>query len=176
MYDEVEEDRLEHIQIAKSRGKGAPKKKKSAAGEFRALLFAWMVLGRVMLTAVKKAGRNPGRSGSGMEIGLYDCCDPTGALCALGVRCTDALGGVLELERYHGVGFLTAPLLFPFTRVLRIHAGKVTIHPTLVSVPTGLPEKYDRKSVVIALNGIHLRSAPPLVTGFASSGNGRFHC
>jgi len=31
MYDETEEDRLEHIQIAKSRGKGAPKKKKSAA-------------------------------------------------------------------------------------------------------------------------------------------------
>lgn len=32
MYDEEEEDRLEHIQIAKSRGKGAPKKKKTAAG------------------------------------------------------------------------------------------------------------------------------------------------
>ncbi|KAK4548546.1 hypothetical protein LTR36_009456 [Oleoguttula mirabilis] len=31
MYDEQEEDRLEHIQISKSRGKGAPKKKKSAA-------------------------------------------------------------------------------------------------------------------------------------------------
>ncbi|KAK4980794.1 hypothetical protein LTR66_003155 [Elasticomyces elasticus] len=30
-YDEDEEDRLEHIQIQKSRGKGAPKKKKSAA-------------------------------------------------------------------------------------------------------------------------------------------------
>jgi len=35
MYDEQEEDRLEHIQIAKSRGKGAPKKKKSAAGELK---------------------------------------------------------------------------------------------------------------------------------------------
>ena len=32
MYDEFEEDRLEHIQISKSRGKGAPKKKKTAAG------------------------------------------------------------------------------------------------------------------------------------------------
>ncbi|KAI7491315.1 hypothetical protein KC351_g34 [Hortaea werneckii] len=31
LYDEDEEDRLEHIQIAKSRGKGAPKKKKTAA-------------------------------------------------------------------------------------------------------------------------------------------------
>ena len=34
MYDEKEEDRLEHIQILKSRGKGAPKKKRTAAGEF----------------------------------------------------------------------------------------------------------------------------------------------
>lgn len=34
-FDDFEEDRLEHLQIAKSRGKGAPKKKKSAAGEFR---------------------------------------------------------------------------------------------------------------------------------------------
>jgi hypothetical protein len=29
----LEEDRLEHLQIAKSRGKGAPKKKRTAAGE-----------------------------------------------------------------------------------------------------------------------------------------------
>jgi len=34
MYDEQEEDRLEHIQIAKSRGKGAPKKKKTVTGEY----------------------------------------------------------------------------------------------------------------------------------------------
>ncbi|EGP84839.1 unnamed protein product [Zymoseptoria tritici ST99CH_1A5] len=31
LYDNFEEDRLEHIQIAKSRGKGAPKKKRTAA-------------------------------------------------------------------------------------------------------------------------------------------------
>ncbi|KAF2768429.1 hypothetical protein EJ03DRAFT_336916 [Teratosphaeria nubilosa] len=31
MYDEVEEDRLEHIGLAKARGKGAPRKKRSAA-------------------------------------------------------------------------------------------------------------------------------------------------
>ncbi|KAF2718372.1 hypothetical protein K431DRAFT_306161 [Polychaeton citri CBS 116435] len=30
-YDDFEEDRLESIQIAKSRGKGAPKKKRTAA-------------------------------------------------------------------------------------------------------------------------------------------------
>ena len=35
MYDEVEEERLEHITIGKSRGKGAPKKKKTAAGRSR---------------------------------------------------------------------------------------------------------------------------------------------
>lgn len=34
IYDNFEEDRLEHIQIAKSRGKGAPKKKKTAAGKY----------------------------------------------------------------------------------------------------------------------------------------------
>lgn len=34
MYDDFEEDRLEHLQIAKSRGKGAPKKKNSKNGEF----------------------------------------------------------------------------------------------------------------------------------------------
>ena len=31
MYDEKEEDRLEHLQLLKAKGKGAPKKKKSAA-------------------------------------------------------------------------------------------------------------------------------------------------
>ncbi|KAM0705134.1 hypothetical protein Q7P35_007921 [Cladosporium inversicolor] len=30
-YNDFEEDRLEHLQIAKSRGKGAPKKKRTAA-------------------------------------------------------------------------------------------------------------------------------------------------
>jgi hypothetical protein len=35
LYDNFEEDRLEHIQIAKSRGKGAPKKKRTAAGKWK---------------------------------------------------------------------------------------------------------------------------------------------
>ncbi|KAJ9628628.1 hypothetical protein H2203_002530 [Taxawa tesnikishii (nom. ined.)] len=30
-YDDEEEDRVEHVQISKSRGKGAPKKKRTAA-------------------------------------------------------------------------------------------------------------------------------------------------
>lgn len=32
-WDDYEEDRLEHLAAAKARGKGAPKKKKSAAGK-----------------------------------------------------------------------------------------------------------------------------------------------
>ena len=35
MYDEKEEDRLEHIQILKAKGKGKPKKKRTAAGEYK---------------------------------------------------------------------------------------------------------------------------------------------
>jgi hypothetical protein len=34
MYDEKEEDRLEHLQVLKAKGKGAPKKKKTAEGEY----------------------------------------------------------------------------------------------------------------------------------------------
>lgn len=34
-WDEDEEDRLEHLALAKQRGKGAPKKKRSADGESR---------------------------------------------------------------------------------------------------------------------------------------------
>lgn len=43
MYDEFEEERLEHLAIAKARGKGAPKKKKSAAGELcqYSTVMAW---------------------------------------------------------------------------------------------------------------------------------------
>jgi hypothetical protein len=33
LYDEKEEDRLEHIQLLKARGKGAPKKKNAPAGK-----------------------------------------------------------------------------------------------------------------------------------------------
>lgn len=33
-WDDDEEDRLEHLGLAKQRGKGAPKKKRTADGEF----------------------------------------------------------------------------------------------------------------------------------------------
>lgn len=50
-FDDFEEDRLEHLQIAKSRGKGAPKKKKSAAGE---LCCGYRKQGRGRLTMVRR--------------------------------------------------------------------------------------------------------------------------
>lgn len=34
-YDEYEEERLEHVSLMKSRGKGAPKKKTGPTGEYR---------------------------------------------------------------------------------------------------------------------------------------------
>lgn len=36
MYDEKEEDRLDHIQILKAKGKGAPKKRKTKADSKKA--------------------------------------------------------------------------------------------------------------------------------------------
>ncbi|WEW56316.1 hypothetical protein PRK78_001759 [Emydomyces testavorans] len=38
-WDDYEEDRLEALQIAKMRGKGAPKKKRTAAGEILRLII-----------------------------------------------------------------------------------------------------------------------------------------
>ncbi|KAL8712827.1 MAG: hypothetical protein Q9220_003035 [cf. Caloplaca sp. 1 TL-2023] len=43
-WDDDEEDRLEHIQLLKTRGKGAPKKKKSAEGT----CIGSTLLGRVL--------------------------------------------------------------------------------------------------------------------------------
>ena len=34
LYEEKEQDRLEHVQIMKTKGKGAPKKKKAATGKY----------------------------------------------------------------------------------------------------------------------------------------------
>ena len=39
--DEKEEDRLEHVQIMKAKGKGPPKKNKTKIGEYTRLI-AWM--------------------------------------------------------------------------------------------------------------------------------------
>ena len=62
-YNEHEEDRLEHLQIAKSRGKGAPKKKRTAAGEIgtfaQLAMAAVAVVGRlVILTDLTQRARS----------------------------------------------------------------------------------------------------------------------
>ena len=44
MYDEKEEDRLEHVQILKGKGKGAPKKKKGVNGKYYLCIEAWREL------------------------------------------------------------------------------------------------------------------------------------
>jgi small subunit ribosomal protein S33 len=59
-YNEHEEDRLEHLQIAKSRGKGAPKKKRTAAGEIGnvAQLAKVVAEGTVILTDLTQRARS----------------------------------------------------------------------------------------------------------------------
>jgi len=59
-YNELEEDRLEHLQIAKSRGKGAPKKKRTAAGEIGDFAqIATVAAGRlVILTDLTQRARS----------------------------------------------------------------------------------------------------------------------
>ena len=53
MYDEKEEDRLEHVQIMKAKGKGAPKKKKTKIGEYIHLkACVWLVRGIELMVCV----------------------------------------------------------------------------------------------------------------------------
>merc|ERR1712070_687210 len=103
LYDEDEEDRLEHIQIAKSRGKGAPKKKKTAAGEYRIITSTDMV-GDVRrgfrednadLSLVQKAGRSLVRRNRLAEaLWMVERCMII-ACWRLACLCTDdALSGV----------------------------------------------------------------------------------
>jgi small subunit ribosomal protein S33 len=57
-FDEYEEDRLEGIQIAKSRGKGAPKKKRTAAGkETRAIGLVEIESIMIGLTILAEGGQ-----------------------------------------------------------------------------------------------------------------------
>lgn len=62
MYDEAEEDRTEHVAMLKARGKGAPKKAKSAAGELRTCVAGWLGfidlgMDRLTLTVLQIARR-----------------------------------------------------------------------------------------------------------------------
>jgi hypothetical protein len=51
MYDEKEEDRLEHVQIMKAKGKGPPKKNKTKIGEYIGLMArVWWVTGSGLMS------------------------------------------------------------------------------------------------------------------------------
>lgn len=64
-YNEFEEDRLEHLQIAKSRGKGAPKKKRTAAGESVEILQSVSAVLNTMLTdSLQRARSSTARRGN----------------------------------------------------------------------------------------------------------------
>lgn len=90
MYDEKEEDRLEHVQIMKAKGKGPPKKNKTKVGMYilrPTSLFAACLVGSVVLMklCVQRRRRRVGRSGSmavveafarhdeGVEVGEERC-------------------------------------------------------------------------------------------------------
>jgi hypothetical protein len=80
-YNEHEEDRLEHLQIAKSRGKGAPKKKRTAAGKIGIIAWPATVLEdkKVTLTDLTQRARNStarkGNSGFTGRIEFSFCCE-----------------------------------------------------------------------------------------------------
>lgn len=65
MYEESEEDRLEHLQIMKSRGKGAPKKKKTATGKWTS--FEWKCQEAYGLTNAQRVERRVGRRSKGLR-------------------------------------------------------------------------------------------------------------
>lgn len=75
-YNEFEEDRLEHLQIAKSRGKGAPKKKRTAAGESMEILqgvaTAWIAMLTDLVQRARSSTARRGNSGFwDFEDGIY---------------------------------------------------------------------------------------------------------
>lgn len=67
MYNEKEEDRLEHLQVLKAKGKGAPKKKKTADGEWilRAVDLGWWDM------LIEMLQRDEGRSSEDDELATW---------------------------------------------------------------------------------------------------------
>ena len=61
-WDDDEEDRLEHLQLAKQRGKGAPKKKRSADGES---FFPFRLRCQIMAEGMLMRGAQKARSSRG---------------------------------------------------------------------------------------------------------------
>lgn len=108
MYDEKEEDRLEHLQILKAKGKGAPKKKKSAAGEFidRSGRGGMLDGGCVLMCLV--AGREQEEAGEEevVSVGVGWVYDMVMAVCiagCIGATTMRALAGVRAVGIYQHV-------------------------------------------------------------------------
>lgn len=107
MYDEKEEDRLEHLQILKAKGKGAPKKKKSAAGEYCSpSVGAEGWFGNVLMRVVGCREQEETWEEEVMMVGCGWVYDMGGFICfeaGIAVTMVGVLGGVFEMGRYQGV-------------------------------------------------------------------------
>lgn len=82
-YDDFEEDRIESVAITKSRGKGAPKKKRTAAGKWRLR---------------KREGKRMKKDGKDGMLTRCEIQNPRSLARRRGKGCTE--GGFLCLESY----------------------------------------------------------------------------
>jgi hypothetical protein len=78
MYDEKEEDRLEHVQIMKAKGKGPPKKNRTKVGMYNrfsvGVRFVWYV--SLMVRDLQRRRRRVGRRGSKRSVpGCVQYCE-----------------------------------------------------------------------------------------------------
>jgi len=69
-YNQFEEDRLEHLQIAKSRGKGAPKKKRTAAGKSARELHVQESRHMILTVPTQRARSSTARRGNDRILGF----------------------------------------------------------------------------------------------------------
>ena len=72
MYDEKEEDRLEHVQIMKAKGKGPPKKSKVKIGMYIHCKLYVVVRGCLLMSACLQRRRR--RVGNGNKAQVSECC------------------------------------------------------------------------------------------------------
>ena len=103
MYDEKEEDRLEHVQIMKAKGKGPPKKNKTKVGMYICSAARVWFDGYDLLTVLhlQRSRRKVGRRGS--FSGLENCVRCYEAVEVIIQRCIsefEAFAGVLKIQRY----------------------------------------------------------------------------
>ena len=61
---------MEHLQIAKSRGKGAPKKKRTAAGKRARKVFEYEQENAIMTASIQRARSSTARRGNDRILGL----------------------------------------------------------------------------------------------------------